>query len=230
MKLAILQELIHQYHKALLSRDADRLITVHWETLEHWQTHWNVEAEDLSSVWEKSLQNTTSRRYWSREGFHPKEAIHTFIQAEPGTVRSAFSTLLDESKPLLIRVSRFRVLLDDLLEQHRALHPKSELNHHGHDDLAMITLYLCLQHPLVYCPFDFPSFAATLQLVQSPHPADPYDLDRFVKVSKTIYTFLLKEEGLLEKHTQLRQSNKDYLGESYLLVYDFYQWCSRKGK
>lgn len=230
MKLAILQELIQRYHKALKAPGADRLLTVHWETLEHWQQHWNTEADDLSTAWEKALTNSTSRRYWNREGFHPKEAIQTFIQMDPGAVRSAFTTLLDESKPLLLRVSRFRVLLDDLLEQFREIHPKSELNHHGHDDLSMITLYLSLQHPLLYSPFDYPAFAGTLQLLQSPQPADPYDLDRFVKVSKTIYTFLLREGGLLECHTQLRQSNRDYLGESLLMVYDFYQWSYRQKK
>jgi len=221
MQLSKLRELFQDYRRHLQSgRRHERLH--YWAALQHFQDHWDMQADDLPAMLDASFQNPTTRRLWKREGWEPKRMLLELAGHEPGLMRQALRDLLNEEKALDGRATRFVFYMDELLQTYRKAHPRSIDASHYLDDYEFIFLLLAFRYPAHYAPYDFSRFRRLLEMVLAPNIPATHDVERYAKVMRTLYKLMEKEEGLLALHRQ-RLLPKHFAGETLLPAFDFLQ-------
>ena len=224
MQLKKIQDYFQRYHRHLKTL-REHPASLHWESLWHFQRNWDEEAEDFAAMYDRSLENSQSRRLWKGHNYFPKEMMLKLIQVQPDYAWAMFRDLFDESKAIDGRIGRFKAGCDELLRIYKAKYPRSVENNHFHEDNRMISLYLSFRYPMQYCPFDYPSFQRTMEKLGTTNIPASFEIERFFKTSRTLYNFAIKEEGLLEAQRQLLPVDHSYEGESLLLMLDFYHFC-----
>jgi hypothetical protein len=228
MQLHKLQDYLNAYTHWLSSPAAENRIH-YWESQAYWRNNWDMDAPDLAEVFDKSLQNSTTKRLWNREAYAPKQMMLEFIKMEPHFIHSMFKELFNEEKEILGRVDRFVFYCDQLLTQYRQAHPKGFHLGHFHDDgYEMISLYLSFQFPELYAPYQAERQRLLLQKLGAVNVPLAGDFPRHVKVMRTLQNFINKKEDLLAAH-QARLSAHHYAGESLLLAFDFGCFVVKEG-
>ena len=193
-----------------------------WESQRIFQQHWDVEALDLRSAYDRSLENSRSRRLWKRESYEPKEMMLRFCELDREFVRHIFQDLFNEAKDVDGRIGRFVFHCDELLAAWHEAHPASKLNSHYHDDnYWMVSLYLAFRYPAQYLLYDFESFRRLMELLGSRDVPSVNEIGRYFKVMRTIFTFLKKNEEILALHRQRLTPGLHYEGETLLVAWDF---------
>ena len=228
MNLKKIQEAFKAYKTYLKSPKRDERLYL-WESQKIFQDNWSLEERDLQEMYDESLQNTTTRRMWNRQAYEPKRMMLLFWEAAPDFVTQMFKELYNEDKPIDIRVSRFAFYCDQLLEDYRENHPGTIENSHYHnDDYQIISLYLALRYPASYAYYSFSAFTSALKQFGVVNIPRVNDFERFVKVSRTIFKLMQKEDDLLELHTKRINPEKHYSDESLMIVTDFLLWLEGK--
>lgn len=228
MQLKLIQKYIGAF-KAYLKAQKSIPFEYIWESQVLFQKHWDIEAPDLKAMYDASLQNSKTRRLWSREHYAPKAMMLKFIDLQPAYVLQIFGDLFNEEKSIDGRVSRFVFYCDQLLQEYKAAHPTSiENNHYHDDDYQMVSLYLAFRYPERYTYYDRTAFVKLLQRIGAKNVSNTNDFERFVKVMKTISTFLLKEEDLLRIHRERFKRSPFQPLSSLLIVYEFYQFVAKE--
>lgn len=221
MQLKLIQQYLQEYRKFLTSRAASERLYA-WESQRIFQDHWDAEALDFGEMYDRSLDNSQTRRLWKRENYDPKTRMLEFIALEPDMVRRAFYDLFDEAKNVENRVGRFRFYCDDLLNDYKEKYPLSIENRHYHDDnYQMISIYLAFRFPDKYAIYDHQAFTILLQKIGSTDIPQAADFGRFVKVMRTLYNFMQKEPDLLQLHHNRLLPKLHYTSESLLIMWDF---------
>lgn len=223
MQLKKIQHYIAQY-KSLLQNYRPYREEYKWESLKVFQDHWDIDAPDFAKMYDQSLQNSESRRLWKGQNFFPKERMLQFIQFQPEFARRMFRDLFDESKSIDGRKSRFLFGCESLLQDYKKDHPSSIENNHDHEGNHIISMYLAFRYPEQYTLFFYPAFSAFMKKLGSVQVPTPYEFERFFKISRTLHTFLLKDEELIAIHQRKLHPNRHYMASSLLIVHDFY-WC-----
>jgi hypothetical protein len=227
MQLKQLRYYIEQYHQYLNTRQNDIHLHI-WESQRIFQEVWDDEATDWGNMYDRALQNSTTKRLWLREAYEPKAMMQKLIAFQPDFARNMFEDLFNEDKQLEGRVSRFTFYCDTLLEAYREEYPlKIDNSHYHHDDYHMVFLYLAFRYPQRYTLYDATAFRQLLQTLGSHDIPKVNDVERFTKVVHTLHKFLRKEEALITAHQRRLQEEIHYLDDSLLLVYDFYQFVVR---
>lgn len=223
MQLKLVQELLEQYKRYLRTNAATDNLYL-WESQRIFQETWNLEAADLSLMYDQCLQNSKTRRHWNRENFEPKRKMLIFARMAPDYVIHAFKDLFNEAKEIEGRMDRFVFYCDELLEEYRQHKPKSiETNHDHGRDHEMTSLYLSFKYPDRYCPYFFEPFCKIMERVKAPDLPKTNNLERFFKVMRTFYQLLKKDSELVNLHQQ-RITGEHYQKETLLLCYDFYMF------
>ncbi|MEL6844611.1 MAG: hypothetical protein AAFP02_15480, partial [Bacteroidota bacterium] len=145
------------------------------------------------------------------------------IATDAEFVRRMFRDLFDESKAADMRISRFKFGCDEMLGDYKLKNRASVENNHYHDDNEMILLYLTCRYPEQYCLYEYGAFRQTMERLGLRDVPGPYDVDRFLKLTKAMYLFLQKEEALIELHRQRRVSAGYYAGPAKQIAHDFYK-------
>jgi hypothetical protein len=198
-----------------------------WESLHIFQQKWNEQALDFPAMYQACLDNSQTRRLWSRENFEPKRVMLELARWQPHLARELFIELYNEEKSPEGRIDRFRFHCDQLLADYRERHPKSLAFDHYHGDYQMIFLYLAFRYPERYALYDFNAFQASLRLLGATNPPFTHDPERYVKTTRTIFQLMKKQEGLLEAHQRRLDPGRHYMGEAALLAYEFYRVVGR---
>ncbi len=193
-----------------------------WEAQQIFQLHWDLEASDLAGMYARSLESTQTRRYWSGDDFRPREVMLAFMAQQQEYVRQVFADLFREERSVEGRLGRFVFGCDELLADHQERHPKDKLATHYHGgDYRMAFLYLAFRYPERYTLYDQGAFNRTLRRIGATDIPSGHDPERFVKVSRTLFQFLSKDEAIKKAHSLRLAEGRDYFGPSMLLVYDF---------
>ena len=223
MQLKKLQAAIGAYREHLLGQRfyAD---TYKWEILKNFQDHWDPAASQLAQMYDQSLQSSHTRRWWKGENFQPKEMMIRFLEASPDFARRSFEDLFNEEKAIEGRVSRFLFACDVLLEDYKKDHPLSIDNNHFHADNHMISLYLGLRYPEQYTVIFYPEFRSFLEKIGMRNPPSPFDYERFFKICRTLYSFIQKDEALLNWQVNQLQVGQHYLGPNIWIVQGLYEF------
>lgn len=229
MNLKKLQSYIEAY-RHFLEKDTRRFDLLYkWKSLQCFQDNWDIAALDFASMYDRSLQNSTTRRIWKRENYDAKGMMLKFIQMQPEFVRSMFKDLFFEDRDIVGRVDRFVFHCDELLREYKDQHPRSVENNHFHDDgYAMVSWYLTFRYPENYAPHYFPAFQHLLQLLGTRDVPQSSDFGRFCKVTRTLYKMLEKDEEVLDLHQKRIDSDEFYQDKSLLIVEDFYLFSTKQ--
>lgn len=228
MQLKKLEAALAKYRDFLRTKAAGERLYV-WESQLVFQQNWDKDAADFSQMYDRCLENSHTRRLWKRERFEPKHMMLLFLAEEPDFVRSMFIDLFNEDKSVENRVDRFIFYCDELLSRYKHNYPLSIENNHYHGDYEMVAMYLAFRYPEAYACYDGDAFRRTLELLSAPNIPVGHDLPRYFKVCKTIFTFMLRDEVLMERHRARLEAGKHYSGNSYLLSYDFMCFCRSAG-
>ena len=193
-----------------------------WESQRIFLENWDIEATDFAGMFDRSLQNSQTRRLWKRENYAPKDMMLKFIGYNEDYVRFSFRDLFDENKDIEGRADRFTFYCDQLLKGYKESHPLTVENSHYHDDnYQMISLYLAFRFPAVYAPYDFIVFKKLMQQLGSLDVPKINDMPRYFKVVRTIYNFIKKEKEILDIHRQRLSAGQHYMEETLLVAEDF---------
>ena len=229
MQVKKLNEYITQY-KDFLKRDRLFEQEYKWKALSNFQEHWEVDAPDFASMYDRCLQSDVNRRLWKRESWFPKVMMQKFIALDAEFVRRMFKDLFDENIMVEVRISRFKFCCDTLLSDYKRKHKNSIENAHYHDDSEAILFYLAMRYPEQYALFDYPSFRKTTELLGVKNIPSPFDLERFFKLTKIMNTFLKKDEELMNLCEKRLDEGRYYQGGSRLVVGEFCWFCAETFK
>lgn len=223
MQLKKIQEALDQF-KTHLGSDAKEEHLYIYESQKIFQENWNLESSDPASMYNRSLNNTQTRRLWNREHYEPKRMMLEFWRMQPDFVKQMFQDLFDENKKVDGRVGRFVFYCDELLTEFLEKHPRSREGKHFHQDgYQIVSLYLAFRYPDQYCLYHFDRFKRLLIALGTPDIPATHDFDRFCKVVKTLWGFMQKDEELMAAHRERLEEGKHYQGESLLPVYELMQ-------
>lgn len=229
MQLKQLQYYLQRYKRFLTKPSAEAKAHI-WEAQRIFQENWDLEAEDLAEMYDRSLQNQVTKRLWKRENYEPKRLMLAFIKQESDFVRQIFGDLFKEDKSVDGRVGRFVFHCDELLQAYKEANPRSIENNHYHDDYHMVFLYLSFRYPAAYTLYDFEAFRKLLDRLGVASLPNTHDPERFFKVCRTLYRFLEKDAELMERHYRRLNYVNAYREDSMLIVYDFYQFVARSAR
>ncbi len=222
MNLQKLTDAIQSY-KTYLQRHPQHDPYWKWESLKIFQENWDIEALDFRSMFDRSLENSRTRRLWKRENYLPKDVMLKFIELNREFVRQIFQDLFNENKEVEGRIDRFLFHCDELLREYRETHPRSvENSHFHHDNYQMVSLYLSFRYPEIYTPYDFEGFQRLMALLGSRDVPKLNDVGRFFKVMRTVFGFLKKDEELMALHWERLEAGRHFEGETLLVAEDFY--------
>ncbi len=226
MQLKRLQEFAGEYKKSLIHAPPDGLFK--WESQRIWQENFTLDTRDFVEMFDRALENSTTRRLWHREQFFPKKMMLEFWRRDPMTLKAAFDDLFDETKLVENRLSRFVFALDILLADLRAGAPNTRLSEHFHTDFQLPSLYLAFQFPADHAPYDFTVFQQVLIKLNSldiPLVSDPA---RWFKIARTVHNLLVKDNELVNSVNRWIKPNVHYSSNNLLLVDDFCRFvCQR---
>lgn len=225
MQLKLVKDFFDQFTTYLESEQKEDWLYI-WESQRIFQENWDLDSTDLVSMYDASLDNSKTRRLWTREAYEPKKMMLKFLADQGEFARSMFKDLYNESISLSGRAGRFVFYCDELLNAYLEKYPKARESSHFHNDgYQMISLYLAFRYPDQYAIYNGKAFQMTLKKIGSPDIPKSDDLERYAKVTKTIYKLIQKEPKILKLHQQRLDPEVHYTDESLLLVYEFYRFC-----
>lgn len=223
MQLKKIQEALDQFKTHLGSEAKEEHLYI-YESQKIFQENWNLESSDPALMYNRSLNNTQTRRLWNREHYEPKRMMLEFWRMQPDFVKQMFQDLFDENKKVDGRVGRFVFYCDELLTEFLEKHPRSREGKHFHQDgYQIVSLYLAFRYPDQYCLYHFDRFKRLLIALGTPDIPATHDFDRFCKVVKTLWGFMQKDAELMAAHRDRLEEGKHFQGESLLPVYELMQ-------
>lgn len=223
MQLKKIQEVLEQFKAHLESEQKEQHLYV-YESQKIFQENWDLGVSDLAGMYNRSLNNTQTRRLWNRENYEPKRIMLEFWRMQPDFVKQMFQDLFDEKKSADGRVGRFVFYCDELLTEYLEKHPRSREGKHFHQDgYQMVSLYLTFRYPDQYTLYALDRFRRLLTTLGTPDMPATHDFERFCKVTRTLWGFMQKDEALMEAHRARLEEGKHYQGESLLPVYELMQ-------
>lgn len=225
MQLKKLQEFSEIYKKSLRAAPPDSLFM--WESQRIWQENFTLDTSDFAAMFDRSLENSSSRRLWHREQFFPKKMMLEFWRRDPMTVKAAFDDLFDETKLVENRLSRFVFALDILLADLRESQPNTRMSEHFHTDFQVPSLYLAFQYPELYAPYNFTVLQTVLLKLNSMDIPQVHDPARWFKVSRTIHNLLVKDNELLSIFNKWINPKTHFTGNNLLMAEDFCRFICR---
>ena len=192
-----------------------------YECIQNFQTHWNFAAEDFQGMYDRSLSSKVSNRLWGGSRHSAKSIMLEFIKLNPDYVKLAFRDLFSADRDLVMRIDRFKLHCDELLSQLRSVDSRFNAHHH---DTSAICLYLAFQLPAEYCLFEYEIFAQSLERLGTKQIPQPYEIDRYMKLTRIIHTFMMKNESVVEQYTRLLKDPMYFQPPSLMMTADFYHF------
>lgn len=229
LKKAVLQSLMKV---DLINHHCDRFATYlekhyplgelyRYECIQNFQTHWNLATEDLSGMYDRSLSSKVSNRLWGGSRHSAKSIMLEFIKLNPDYVKLAFRDLFSTDRDLVMRIDRFKLHCDELLSQLRSIDARFNAHHH---DTGVICMYLAFRLPDEYCLFEYDIFIKSLEKLGAQQIPQAYEIDRYMKVSRIIQSFLVKREGVLKQYTHLLRDSTYYQRPCLMMTADLYRF------
>ena len=197
-----------------------------WEAIQHFQAHWDLQDSDPAAMFDRSFQNSETRRLWQQERWYPKKMMLEFWKMDPSMVRMLFETLLNETRDVEARIGQFLFGCDELLRDYKRSHITSIENNHYHGDYQMISLYLAFAYPDHYAPYEFAGFQKALVQFGARDIPQENDPARCFKVLRTLQNFLEKDGGVMPLMQRHLHPKRHFQGKTLLLAEDFCRYAA----
>lgn len=223
MQLNLLKTAILDYEKALVAGLAPTA-EFFYEICENWKDNWAIDAPDFIGMFDKSLESKLSRKLWKDERGDAKTMLMNLMRLDPEFGRRLFRGLLDSEKPLSNRISHFQFGCDVLMEEYKVQNKSSNLTDHLHGGPYYPMLYLFFSQPDHYAAYFHGDFKHFMLQVKAHPPYDAADVERFLKVNRTVYHYLSTNESIQACYE--RSTPKQYAGGEYqgFQLLGFYAW------
>lgn len=134
-----------------------------WVAVQHFQKHWNIEAEDFAGM----LRESFSQAYNLLQGgmYYANKMLCELALQDPEKMRSLFRLLYNENLPMAERLQPFRTGCDELLKEFRqnAAEPEKTKNHY--QDLRALCVYLSFRYPTKYFLFKYRMYTGFRKLI-----------------------------------------------------------------
>ena len=195
-----LAKIIAEYKKDFPNRWPDERYK--WEAVKCFQDNWDINASDFVEMFAKATEKTGNLLASSR--FYPYAVIYDFAKKEPETLRSMFTNLYNETRPLEDRIEEFQKTSDSLREKFSSVDHLIG-NHYQNDNV--ISTYLWLRYPDKYYIYKYSEYKEVIKILSS---------DTIFKKGKKANIsigFNLYDEicGFLNKDTELRNMLKQVM-------------------
>lgn len=213
-------------YKKWLSATKHHPFVYKWESVQHFQDHWNLDVPDPAAMFEGCFHNAETRRLWQSEQWQPKRMMLEFWRFDPLMVRMMFDDLFNETKTVDGRVSRFLFGCDALLADYKKAKPTSIENNHYHGDFQMIALYLAFRYPASYAPYEFKTFQQAMARFGAKDIPRANDLARYFNVLRILMGFLEKDGGVVSAMQKHLHPRRHFQGKTLLLAEDFCRFAA----
>lgn len=131
-----------------------------WEAIQHFQKHWDVNAENFLEMFMEATDKTFN--LLANMNNYPRGMIKAFATADAETVRGMFINLFDESKNLAERIEQFQASAEEM----RVKYDDGTWRQHYQGENA-ITTYLWLKYPDKYYIYKYSEVRAFAKAVDS---------------------------------------------------------------
>lgn len=131
-----------------------------WEAIQHFQKHWDVNAENFLEMFMEATDKTFN--LLANMNNYPRGMIKAFATADAETVRGMFINLFDESKNLAERIEKFQASAEEM----RVKYDDGTWRQHYQGENA-ITTYLWLKYPDKYYIYKYSEVRAFAKAVDS---------------------------------------------------------------
>lgn len=224
MRVAVLEEIIDKYSKALDTRY--QYEHLHWyESVQHFQQNWNLTATDFPEMYKSSLHNKVNKRLWQRQHYDAKLMMHKLLKFDPEHGRQAFLDLFNEQADIHIRLSRFDLHCESLMAGFREQNPLSTDTFHG-QDAQMISVYLAFRTPELYAIYHGDAYVKILKEAESRNIPAHDDLSRFFVFCKTMFTLMQRHPRVLQQHKNRLKRRGLFTVSDKLIITDLMLWFS----
>lgn len=196
-----------------------------YESLANFSKHWDLSALDLGAMYERSFHSDLSARLWGGSQNSAKSMMLQFIEKDKEFVRSMFRDLFNESKDLAMRINRFKLHCDELLGELQSAGKQD--SHHFHTD-EEVFLYLAFNAPETYPLFQYAHFNIMMNRLENRNVPEEWEVDRYYKLCKGLYTLLSRDGDLVQMHIEKRGQYYDQ--PTMIMVNDFISICSQGPK
>lgn len=213
-------------YKSFLEKDRKVAGLFKYKAQQNFEQNWDIDAPDFGAMYDRSFYSEENRSLWKQDAWLPKEMMVKFIEMDPEFARRIFKDLFSETKDIAARISRFKFGCDTLLEDYKKKNKNSIENNHFHDDNHMIFTYLHFRYPADYCLWEYTPFREMTEKIGVLEPPSPYDIDRFLKITKVLFTFLQKEQTILDLHQKQLAKFGIQAPNNRMLVHDFFTYHS----
>lgn len=167
-----------------------------YECLANFKQNWDIERLDFDQMYKASFSSKISQSLWVGRHFMPKQRMLDIIKSDDHFVRFMFQDLLDESKDLAMRVSRFMHHCDELLND--LMKVKKNVIAHDHQNYKMISIYLSFTYPEKYCIYDFKLYRNAMEILGAQTIPEIHDHTKFQILMRSLYAnYLSKDEELM---------------------------------
>ena len=202
-----------------------------WVALKWYKQHWDVTTPDFA-VMVKTAFAKTENLLNSGPNSRAYSQICEFAKDDPELIRTAFSVLYDETKPLGERITYFQNIFKGKIEDISKQHPEWTKNLSSFQDLHAISVYLFFEYPekyFIYKARNYETFKKRINFVESTS-ANGYSISRLENLA-LLCGFIINE---LAKHTDVIKMHSDRLDETcyrdedlHLLAQDIIYYGSR---
>jgi len=198
-----------------------------WTALGAYEEHWNIAATDFASMYDKAIQQGEGERLWSEKKDSAKSVMIEFAKLSPEIIRDMFEDLYRESSDIVLRMDRFVHHCDQMVNELQSVRPSA--NVHYHDNYEMISFYLSMKHPDEYALYNYYEFKSLMAKLGAKTTPGLKEIDRFFKVMKTLYKFLIQDEDLVKAYKTRLDKQGTSPDLNLFLAHDFCSCCTNTG-
>lgn len=224
MKVHLIKELCQEFVQSLSDQQSFKYAYL-WEALMNYKSKWDIDAVDFVEMYTSGFSSAISNRLWRREDYYPFDNLKLCMQTDPSFTRSMFKDLINEKKDLNMRVNRFLLYCDQLLQIMQR--NGSNISTHYHDDRQMIMTYLSFEYPEKYTLYNQTGYIKALKRIGATKIPVAHDPQQFLIFTKVISKYLNETEGFEEiSKVVLKDSGIDNYPESLLWTFVFYTYIT----
>ncbi len=193
-----------------------------WEAVQHYKTHWDIEATDFAEMIENALK--LSANLLAGGMYYASKMICAFARFNPEKMRSLFSLLYNEDLLLVERLQPFRKGCEEILKEFRESSPENAKANNHYQDLRALCVYLSFEYPEKYFLYKYKMYVGYRGLVGFSEASKETDTevkkyDNFAIMCNAVLNEIKKDKDLMEwQRKKVDSSDKFYPDSAFHLL------------
>jgi len=186
-----LQEVLRAYKAQFATHFAKEKFK--WEAVQHFQTHWDIEAPDFAGMFEQATKK--AQNLLISANYFPRGVIIDFARKDAHAVRAMFRALFDERTDVIQRVTQFIATATTLQQQY--FEPQKQ----SFQNINSVSTYLWLMYPDKYYIYKHSEYVIVANVLESPFKPKRGDYERNLAGGFQLYDAIT---SVLARDSELR--------------------------